>query len=90
MDKRTRELIAVGASIAAHCQPCLAYHVGKAKDLGIHRRLIREAISVGQMVEKGSMFAMRDCAKRVFDSSAPDARACCGGNVSPGGKGCCS
>ena len=27
MDERTKELIAIGASVGAHCQPCLTYHV---------------------------------------------------------------
>jgi alkylhydroperoxidase/carboxymuconolactone decarboxylase family protein YurZ len=27
MDERIKELIAIGASVGAHCQPCLTYHV---------------------------------------------------------------
>jgi AhpD family alkylhydroperoxidase len=30
MNDRIRELIAIGASITANCQPCLKYHVDKA------------------------------------------------------------
>ena len=30
LDIRTRELIAIGASITANCQPCLQYHVSRA------------------------------------------------------------
>ena len=59
MDERTKELIALGASVCAHCQPCLAYHVNKAKELGIDDESIRAAIAVGHQVEKGSMAAMR-------------------------------
>ena len=33
MDEKTKELIAIGASVSAHCQPCLTYHVAKAKEL---------------------------------------------------------
>ena len=29
LDERTKELIAIGASVCAHCQPCLTYHVNK-------------------------------------------------------------
>ncbi len=32
MKEQIKELIAVGASIAGHCQPCLAYHVTKARE----------------------------------------------------------
>jgi AhpD family alkylhydroperoxidase len=32
LDARIKELIAVGASVAANCQPCLQYHVSKARE----------------------------------------------------------
>lgn len=59
MDEKTTELIAIGASIGAHCQPCLTWHVGKARELGIDEETIRDAIEVGHMVGKGAMSAMR-------------------------------
>lgn len=59
MDERTKELIAIGASVGAHCQPCLTYHVEKARELGIDEEEIRTAIETGHMVEKGAMNAMR-------------------------------
>lgn len=60
MNEQTRELIAIGASVGAHCQPCLVYHMGKARDLGIDDEKIRAAIEIGHMVEKGAMKAMRN------------------------------
>ncbi|MDD4870961.1 MAG: carboxymuconolactone decarboxylase family protein [Kiritimatiellae bacterium] len=66
MSDKMKELIAIGASVSAHCQPCLTYHVSKAKDLGVDTNQIRTAIEVGQMVEKGSMSAMREFAKSVL------------------------
>ena len=59
MDERTRELIAIGASVGAHCQPCLTWHVKKARAPGIDDGTIRAAIETGHMVEKGAMGAMR-------------------------------
>lgn len=59
VDERTKELVAIGASVGAHCQPCLVHHVGKARELGIDDGMIRAAIEVGHMVEKGAMGAMR-------------------------------
>ncbi|MCE5296861.1 MAG: carboxymuconolactone decarboxylase family protein, partial [Euryarchaeota archaeon] len=35
MDERTKELVAIAASVAGHCQPCFRHHLGKAKELGI-------------------------------------------------------
>ncbi len=72
MDERTQELIALGASVCAHCQPCLAYHVNKAKELGIDKESILAAIAVGHQVEKGSMAAMRQFSDGVL---APDSRS---------------
>ena len=60
MDEHTKELIATGASVCAHCQPCLTHHLKKARELGIDDEGIRAAIEVGHMVEKGAMAAMRN------------------------------
>lgn len=35
MDERTKELIAVGASVTAHCLPCLQHHIDQAVAQGI-------------------------------------------------------
>jgi AhpD family alkylhydroperoxidase len=59
MDERTKELIAIGASVGAHCQPCLTWHVEKAREMGIDDETIRAAIETGHMVEKGAMSSMR-------------------------------
>lgn len=89
MDEKTKELIAVGASIGAHCQPCLTFHVAKAKELGINENEIREAIAIGHMVEKGAMSAMKEFSAGVFDAPSGKGTDCCadGKNKS---KGCCS
>jgi len=77
MDERTKELIAIGASITAHCQPCLAWHVEKARELGIDEEAIREAIATGQMVEKGAMSAMRKYAGEVTEQITAGSKSCC-------------
>ena len=66
LDERTKELIAIGASVCAHCQPCLTYHVNKAREAGIDDESIRAAIAVGHQVEKGSMSAMRQFSDGVL------------------------
>ncbi len=88
MDEQTKELIAIGASIGAHCQPYLRYHVGKAKELGIDADLVCDAIHVGQMVEKGAMSAMRDFIKCGQDTLNPDGSPYCTGKTKSG-KSCC-
>ncbi len=93
MDNKTSELIAIGASVTAHCQPCLTYHIGKARELGIDEQEIREAVAVGQKVEKGSMSAMRDFAQKSLDALAqtPQSNSACGaGKTLPDGRCCWS
>ncbi|MBE0568320.1 MAG: carboxymuconolactone decarboxylase family protein [Deltaproteobacteria bacterium] len=51
LDEKIKELIAVGASITAHCQPCLEYHSMKALELGSNAEEIAEAIEVGKRVQ---------------------------------------
>ena len=91
MDDKIKELIAIGASVSAHCQPCLTYHVGKARELGISEEQIAETVQMGQMVAKGAERAMRQFAAEVVQSpsdvSAPS-QCCPGGGSGPGGK-CC-
>lgn len=77
MDEQTKELIAIGASVGAHCQPCLTWHVEKAREMGIDDETIRAAIETGHMVEKGAMSAMRKfsadilAVKTVFTEHEP-------------------
>lgn len=68
MDEKTKELIAIGASVSGHCQPCLTFHVDQAKRLGAGDDEIKEAVAVGKMVQKGAMSAMNKFAKSILDS----------------------
>jgi len=67
MDERTKELIAIGASVSTHCQPCLTFHVNKARELGIDEEEISAAIETGHMVSKGAMNAMREFSTSLMD-----------------------
>ena len=58
LDNRTTELIALGASVAANCGPCLQYHITKALEAGISEQEIKEAIEVGRTVRKGAALKM--------------------------------
>lgn len=88
MDESTKELIAIGASVGAHCQPCLTYHAEKARKMGIAEEEIRAAIDTGHMVEKGAMSAMRKFSAAVLDTSPTASCGCTAENSSPP-KACC-
>jgi len=92
MDEKTKEMIAIGASVGAHCQPCLEYHVAKGRDVGLTDDEIREAIGVGHMVEKGSMAAMKQFSTGILDAPAKPASSggcCCPGSAPAKKSGCC-
>ena len=54
LDGKTKELIAIGCSVAANCHPCVKHHVGKAREMGIEAEAIDDAVAVGQRVRKGA------------------------------------
>lgn len=53
LNNRIAELIAVGASVTANCQPCLKYHAKKALESGADEQEVADAIEIGRMVRKG-------------------------------------
>ncbi len=55
MDKRTKDLIAVGAAVGTNCQPCLQKLAGIAREGGADEREIMAAIAVGKMVRDGAL-----------------------------------
>lgn len=88
LDSRTKELIAIGASVAGHCQPCLTYHVARAQKLGIVDARIEAAMDVGHMVEKGEPKAMREFVKGAVGSST-ERTGCCSDTELKRGTSCC-
>lgn len=72
--ERTKELIAIGASVAANCQPCLEYHAAKAIELGSDKEEVLEAIETGKLVRKGASGKMDKFILHLLDDpSAADA-----------------
>lgn len=55
MDKKILELIAVGASVAAGCSPCLEYHVKEAREAGASHAELATAVKVGKKVRQAPM-----------------------------------
>jgi len=54
IDSKTKELIAIGASVSANCHPCIKFHLDKAHKLGIAPEDIKSALEVGVMVRGGA------------------------------------
>jgi AhpD family alkylhydroperoxidase len=52
VDTRTKELVAIGASVAGRCQPCFRHHLAKARELGIEAEDIQEAVKLGNRISE--------------------------------------
>lgn len=73
LDERTKELIAIGASITANCQPCLAFHTAKAQELGASTQDMLAAVEVGKQVRQGAAAKMdRHAARLVAGREIPE------------------
>ncbi len=77
MNDQTKELIAVGASITANCQPCLQYHLAEAREKGATEEDIKMAVAVGKTVRKGAAGKMDQHAASLLDDTEPKP---CSGN----------
>ncbi len=65
LDAKMKELIAIGASIACNCHPCIKYHTSKAKELNIEPELVKQAIEVGKMVRSGAANQMDELLENI-------------------------
>jgi AhpD family alkylhydroperoxidase len=64
LDRKTKELIAIAASLAAHCQGCLEGHIQKALKSGATREEVGEAIIIALGVKAASAVDMTDIAAK--------------------------
>ncbi len=71
LNEKIRELVAVGASITANCQPCLQLHVEKALGAGASACEVKAAIEIGNRVRKGATAKMDGFSSRVVAPGAP-------------------
>jgi AhpD family alkylhydroperoxidase len=71
LNEKTKELVAVGASVIANCQPCLHVHVEKALGAGASPAEVAAAIEVGNRVRKGAAAKMEAFSSRVLDAGPP-------------------
>ena len=91
------ELVAIGAAIAANCEPCLKCHYREAQQLGVSKADMARAVEMGAKVKDSPHQAILKLAHRLTGSTLavrvtqPD--PCCGaqevaGEQAGGGR-CC-
>lgn len=58
LSAKHKELAAIAASVTAHCQSCLTWHLERACQVGASGKELDMAVSIGKAVQKGSVAAM--------------------------------
>ncbi len=74
LDRKTKELIAIAASLASHCKGCLEGHIKKAIKFGATKEEISETIAITMGVGAAAIVDLTDIAAenmqiRLFDST---------------------
>jgi AhpD family alkylhydroperoxidase len=82
------ELVALGAAIAANCQPCFKYHHQKAQALGLSEDDMTSAVNTAMAVKKMAEQETLELADQML-SSVPEAKAQEGGCGCSSKSGCC-
>lgn len=75
-DEKTKELIAIGASISANCHPCIKFHTEKAREIKIDEAEIQQAIEVGKAVRKGAAGQMDKLIEELAGVAQNDSPCC--------------
>jgi len=73
MDERTKELVAMGASAAANCHPCMDHHLTRCDELGVDREEVAAAVRVGLMVNRGAEKAIRKKSRELLGEMVTNA-----------------
>ena len=67
LDRKTKELVAISASLAAKCQGCLEGHIKKALKFGATREEISETIAIAIGVNAAAIVDLTDIAAENLD-----------------------
>lgn len=75
------ELVALGAAIAANCEPCFKYHYDQARKLGVSRDDMRLAVDLARNVKQRPADHLVALAGRYLGEATAESRAaadaCC-------------
>jgi AhpD family alkylhydroperoxidase len=67
LDLKTKELIAIGCSLMAKCEGCLEGHLKKAKELGVTKEEISDAITIAMGIAAAGIMDFTDKAAIKLD-----------------------
>ena len=89
------ELVAIGAAIAANCEPCLKYYYREAQQLGVSKADMARAVDMAARVKDSPHQAILELAHRLTGSNLKlepaESDSCCGtpGAAESAGSGKC-
>ena len=88
------ELVAIGAAVAANCEPCLKFHYDKANQLGLSKAEMAHAVSIAAGVKDAPHRAILRLADRLTGSGTSQSdmlsAPCCSDSGKAGASSCCS
>jgi AhpD family alkylhydroperoxidase len=73
LDAKTKELIALALGVAAHCDPCIAYHAKALVKLGATRQEVAETLAVNVYMGGGPSAMYSANAVEAFEEFARQA-----------------
>ena len=83
IERKTEELIALGAAYAINCVKCMKVHRKLSLDAGASIDEMNEALSIAEGVMVGARGVTKSEAENIFGSKVVDNRCC------PAGSDCC-
>lgn len=85
------ELVALGAALAANCEPCFKYHYNEARKLGVSLDDMARAVNTAQCVKRAPADSILKLADRFLggDHSEKPETDCCPGPGKTAGKTSC-
>lgn len=81
MDKKTRNLISLGAAVASNCIPCFEHYYLMAECNGITRDEINAVVEIAEKVKNGAAIATKSFVCDIMNGEASPVKcstACCG------------
>jgi len=68
--------VAIAASVAGHCQPCLRHHLAKARGLNVSKEDIEDAIQLAKVISENGDIRMQEFAAGLMkEGEAPQTRS---------------
>lgn len=65
LSDKVRELVAIAASVACNCEPCLKFHYDAARKTGCSAEEMSAAVEMALKVKQAPPKAMRELAQRL-------------------------